>query len=694
MITPRGIKNIENARDVNFAKEAGNDTKALVYDHATAKFIAANNQASPGGSDTYVQYNDGGAFGGDAGLTYSESTDALTIAGSVIVPAIKPASDSGAAVQIQDAAGATSIVTIDTVNKILYASRGTSTTNIFIGDAGNTTLTGTYNTCINFQSGASLTTGAYNNNFGYRAGWQLTTGDFNNNYGRDAGYFMTEGRFNNNFGYRAGYNGTTGDYNNNFGRESGYSLTEGNNHTNVGREAGYSATTVDANVCIGYQAGKTETSGDRLHIANVDTKSLLLGDFANNRLAVGYTDLTVPSYALDVSGDVHATTSVITPAIKPASDSTSAIEIQDASGNNIATVDSTNRHVYFDKGTAQSNLFIGGGGNTTTTGTQNFGIGNDSLSSLTTGIGNVSVGHAAGTNITSGLYNNSFGRDAGYNITDGIHNNNFGYQSGYTLTSGDYNNNFGISTGFSLTNGSYNNNFGRNAGYSLTTGTYNNNFGRDAGYSQTSAAYNNNFGYNAGYSLTTGTYNNNFGRDAGYSVTDGIHNNNFGYRSGYTLDGGDYNNNFGLLSGFSLTSGSDNQNFGRSAGYSLTTGDNNTNIGREAGYSATTANDNVNIGFKAGYSETASDRLHIANTDTKSLLLGDFANNQLAIGGTALETPTATLDVIGDTIRLRNSKTPASASDTGNQGDLAWDSSYLYVCTATDTWKRASLATW
>ena len=37
---------------------------------------------------------------------------------------------------------------------------------------------------------------------------------------------------------------------------------------------------------------------------------------------------------------------------------------------------------------------------------------------------------------------------------------------------------------------------------------------------------------------------------------------------------------------------------------------------------------------------------------------------------------------------------PASAADTGAQGDIAWDTSYIYVCTATNTWKRAALSTW
>ena len=34
---------------------------------------------TPGGIDTQVQFNDGGAFGGDAGMTYNKTTNTLTI---------------------------------------------------------------------------------------------------------------------------------------------------------------------------------------------------------------------------------------------------------------------------------------------------------------------------------------------------------------------------------------------------------------------------------------------------------------------------------------------------------------------------------------------------------------------------------------------------------------------------------------
>lgn len=38
--------------------------------------------------------------------------------------------------------------------------------------------------------------------------------------------------------------------------------------------------------------------------------------------------------------------------------------------------------------------------------------------------------------------------------------------------------------------------------------------------------------------------------------------------------------------------------------------------------------------------------------------------------------------------------TPASASAAGVKGLIVFDSNYIYVCIATDTWKRVAIATW
>ena len=75
----------------------------------------------------------------------------------------------------------------------------------------------------------------------------------------------------------------------------------------------------------------------------------------------------------------------------------------------------------------------------------------------------------------------------------------------------------------------------------------------------------------------------------------------------------------------------------------------------------------------------------------QNLLFCDASTDKVGIGTTD---PTQKLDIDSDGIRIRDDKTPSSANDIGNKGDIAWDSNYMYVCVATDTWKRSALSTW
>lgn len=43
---------------------------------------------------------------------------------------------------------------------------------------------------------------------------------------------------------------------------------------------------------------------------------------------------------------------------------------------------------------------------------------------------------------------------------------------------------------------------------------------------------------------------------------------------------------------------------------------------------------------------------------------------------------------------VSGAKTPASATDTGVTGTVCWDTNYIYVCVATNTWKRVAISTW
>lgn len=67
------------------------------------------------------------------------------------------------------------------------------------------------------------------------------------------------------------------------------------------------------------------------------------------------------------------------------------------------------------------------------------------------------------------------------------------------------------------------------------------------------------------------------------------------------------------------------------------------------------------------------------------------ASGNLGIGTNA---PSGLLDVNDNRLRVRTAKTPATAAAAGNAGEICWDASFFYVCTATNTWKKSALATW
>lgn len=50
--------------------------------------------------------------------------------------------------------------------------------------------------------------------------------------------------------------------------------------------------------------------------------------------------------------------------------------------------------------------------------------------------------------------------------------------------------------------------------------------------------------------------------------------------------------------------------------------------------------------------------------------------------------------VFTNKIRVESPSVPATASASGDVGTVAWDSGYIYICTASNTWKRVAIATW
>ena len=72
--------------------------------------------------------------------------------------------------------------------------------------------------------------------------------------------------------------------------------------------------------------------------------------------------------------------------------------------------------------------------------------------------------------------------------------------------------------------------------------------------------------------------------------------------------------------------------------------------------------------------------------------------NLAEVGEPAYTTDTKQLFIFDGTdfipVVRAKSDVPSSASDTGIAGEIAYDSDYIYVCVATDTWKRVGIATW
>lgn len=63
-------------------------------------------------------------------------------------------------------------------------------------------------------------------------------------------------------------------------------------------------------------------------------------------------------------------------------------------------------------------------------------------------------------------------------------------------------------------------------------------------------------------------------------------------------------------------------------------------------------------------------------------------NGRLGLG---TSTPAVQLDVTGDAIRVQTPRSPASGSPC-HAGEISWDVDAIYVCVATNHWKRAALA--
>ena len=70
------------------------------------------------------------------------------------------------------------------------------------------------------------------------------------------------------------------------------------------------------------------------------------------------------------------------------------------------------------------------------------------------------------------------------------------------------------------------------------------------------------------------------------------------------------------------------------------------------------------------------------------------ANVQVSVAGTSNIAVFSTTGAAFTGLTVTTSVTPATSSSAGVTGQIQWDSNYIYVCVAPNTWKRANISTW
>ena len=91
------------------------------------------------------------------------------------------------------------------------------------------------------------------------------------------------------------------------------------------------------------------------------------------------------------------------------------------------------------------------------------------------------------------------------------------------------------------------------------------------------------------------------------------------------------------------------------------------------------------------YIDSSSNDISITNSPLSAVNINSLINQDIR---TTASPTFFTSTLSGNTIIISNPKTPSSSSDTGIQGQIAWDDNFIYVCISTNTWKRTAILTW
>ena len=109
-----------------------------------------------------------------------------------------------------------------------------------------------------------------------------------------------------------------------------------------------------------------------------------------------------------------------------------------------------------------------------------------------------------------------------------------------------------------------------------------------------------------------------------------------------------------------------------------------------------TSNSYIDDGGTGNLYIRASERIRMAGINGEPLLYLNENSNVEAYYDSALklETTNTGIKTTGQMDLAALNTAPVSASAAGTLGEIRYTADYIYVCTATDTWKRSALSTW
>jgi hypothetical protein len=468
-----------------------------------------------------------------------------------------------------------------------FAFGSAANANAFLGFAGNSSMSGAYNTASGYQALAANTTGASNSAFGRAALFSNTIGIANTALGAASLYGNTTGSYNTATGEAALAVNNTGSYNTASGFKALNQNQSGGYNTAAGSDALFTNTTGSQNTAMGSTALYWNSTG-------------------MSNTAVGFQALNNNN-----TGGLNTASGV------------NALFSNTSGGQNTADGFSA---LYWNS-----------------TGLDNTASGFQALNNNTTGYGNTAAGADALFTDTTGGNNAAFGAYALYSNTTANGNTADGYAALYWNTAAN-NTAVGFQTLNSNTTGADNSAVGYDALFTNTVGYDNTATGFNALYSNTTGWDNTADGWNALRSNTQGTYNTATGNQTMYWNTTGENNTADGYASLNHNTTGGVNTATGALALNVNTTGAGNTGDGVYA-LAVSNGDDNTAVGAYALGNNTTGAQNTAVGYFAlvnnntgngltcvGYScETGSDAL------TNATAIGAHAkvsqSNSLVLGG-------------------------------------------------------------